>query len=116
MQIGIDIVKIARFRNKKYNVNQKFYEKIFTINEIEYCIKYKDPYTHFAGKFAAKEALIKATHKKIQLNKIEIKNKKSGLEIIIKNKIESGIHISISHEIDYAVAMCVIETIIKNRF
>jgi holo-[acyl-carrier protein] synthase len=116
MQIGIDIVKISRFRNKKYNINQNFYKKIFTTNEIKYCLKYKDPYTHFAGKFAAKEAIIKATQKKIQLNQIEIKNKKKGLEIITKNKIESDIHISISHETDYAVAMCVIETIIKNRF
>ena len=116
MQIGIDIVKIDRFRNKKYNLNENFYEKIFTINEIKYCLKYKDPYTHFAGKFAAKEAIIKATQKKIKLNQIEIKNKKKGLEIIIKNKIKLDIHISISHEKDYAIAMSVIETVIKNRF
>ena len=116
MQIGIDIVKIARFRNKKYNVNQKFYKKIFTTNEIKYCLKYKDPYTHFAGKFAAKESIIKAMKKKIKLNEIEIKNKRNELEIIIKNKIEPSILISISHEKDYAIAMSVIETVIKNRF
>ena len=116
MQIGIDIVKVSRFRNKKYNLNQKFYETIFTIKEIKYCLKYKDPYTHFAGKFAAKEAIIKATQKKIKLNQIEIKNNKKGLEVIIKNNVESNIFISISHEKDYAVAMSVIESIIKNRF
>ena len=54
--------------------------------------------------------------KKIKLNEIEIKNKRNELEIIIKNKIEPGILISISHEKDYAIAMSVIETIIKNRF
>lgn len=116
MQIGIDIVKIDRFRNKKYNFNQKFYEKIFTIKEIEYCLKYKDPYTHFAGKFAAKEAIIKTIQKKIKLNKIEIKNIKKGLEVIIENNVEPNIIISISHEKDYAVAMSVLDTIIKNRF
>ena len=69
-----------------------------------------------AGKFAAKEAIIKAMKKKIKLNEIEIKNKRNELEIIIKNKIEPSILISISHEKDYAIAMSVIETVIKNRF
>jgi len=116
MQIGIDLVEINRFRKKEYNENQKFYKEIFTDKEIKYCLKYKDPYTHFAGKFAAKEAIIKSTQKKIKLNQIEIKNKKNGLEVIIKKKLEPSILISISHEKDYAIAMSIKQSIIKNDF
>jgi len=107
--IGIDIVDINRFRKKIFESNQKFYEKIFTENEIEYCLKYKDPYPHFAGKFAAKEAILKAVNEKIKLNQIWIKNNSNGLEIIIKNIIDSKILISISHEKDYAIAMCTVK-------
>jgi len=107
--IGIDLVEINRFRKKNFDSNQIFYEKIFTKNEIEYCLKYKDPYPHFAGKFAAKEAIIKATNEKIKLNQIVIKNNLNGLEVMIKNTINPEILISISHEKDYAIAMCTVK-------
>lgn len=108
--IGIDIVKVSRFRDKKYETNQSFYKKIFSNEEIEYCLKYKDPYTHFAGKFAAKEAIVKATNKKITINQIKILNKTNGLEVIIKNTKNSEILVSISHEKDYAIAMSMFES------
>lgn len=106
--IGIDIVKISRFREKKYLANKKFYENIFAENEIKYCLKYKDPYPHFAGRFAAKEAIIKATDTKMKMNQIIIKNKTNGLEIKIKNVLNPNILVSISHEKDYAIAMSII--------
>ena len=114
--VGIDIIDVNKFRDMPYQKKSSFYKRIFHENEINYCLNFKDPYTHFAGKFAAKEAIIKATQKKIKLNQIEIKNNKKGLEVIIKNNVEVNILVSISHEKDYAVAMSVIETIIKNRF
>ena len=40
--IGIDIVKVSRFKNKPYLSNKKFYSKIFTNNEIKYCLNFKD--------------------------------------------------------------------------
>ena len=66
--IGIDIVDVNRFSSKKFSENKEFYSKIFTKNEINYCTKFKNPYTHFAGKFALKEAVIKAIKKKINLD------------------------------------------------
>lgn len=106
--IGIDIVKVSRFKQKRYSSNKKFYEKIFSRDEIMYCLKYKDPYPHFAGKFAAKEAIIKATGTKTKLNDIIINSKSRYIEIKIKDKLKSNILVSISHEKDYAVAMSMV--------
>ena len=58
--IGIDLVEINRFKERPYNANKSFYKKIFSEEEINYCLKFSDSYRHFAGKFALKEALIKS--------------------------------------------------------
>ncbi len=39
--IGIDIVKINRFREKIYDSNETFYKKKFTKHEMKYCIKFE---------------------------------------------------------------------------
>ncbi len=56
---GIDIVEINRFR-KMCDENSMFIPDIFTPKEIEYCESRKDSYMHYAGRFAAKEAGLKA--------------------------------------------------------
>ncbi len=45
---------------------------------------------------------------KIELNKIIIKNNSNGLEVIIGNVIRPEILISILHEKNYAIAMCIV--------
>jgi holo-[acyl-carrier protein] synthase len=57
--IGIDLVKIDRI--DKAGKNQSgFLERVFTEREREYCSKQKYPAQHYAGRFAAKEAVLKA--------------------------------------------------------
>ena len=55
-EIGVDIQKINDF----CNTTKGFLSKIFTMREIDYCSKKSKPAQHFAAKFAAKEATIKA--------------------------------------------------------
>ena len=107
--IGIDIVNVDRFSSKSYSKNKEFYSKIFTTEEINYCIKFKDPYTHFAGKFALKEAVIKATNKKISLLDIETFHKNNIPQVKLKNETHYSSISSISHENDVAVAVFLIE-------
>jgi holo-[acyl-carrier protein] synthase len=64
MNVGIDLVKISRFKELQYTENESFYKKNFSDNEIKYCLKFNEPYKHFAGKFAIKEAVIKSIEKK----------------------------------------------------
>ena len=60
IRVGIDLVEIKRFTNISFQENKSFYEKNFSKDEIEYCLKFNEPYKHFAGKFALKEATKKS--------------------------------------------------------
>src|SRR6476469_4596851 len=57
--IGIDLIETARVA-EKLGRSRGFKEKVFAPAEIAYCEQMADPIQHFAGRFAAKEALIKA--------------------------------------------------------
>ena len=69
--IGIDIVKISKFKNKPYSKNQRFYKKLFLMSEIKYCLKFKDNAIHFAGKFAIKESVKKSIRQDVSFLDIE---------------------------------------------
>ena len=85
--IGIDIVKVSRFKNKPYLSNKNFYKKIFMDSEIKYCLKYKNPAPHFSGKFAVKESLIKSINEKISLHQIKTSYKNSKPTVNIKKSL-----------------------------
>ena len=105
--IGVDIESIKRFK-ESYKKNH-FLDLVFSNTEIDYCNKKKEPYVSFAGKFCAKEAIIKAFDKKISMKNIEIINLESGkIEVLINGKNNNKIKCSISHTNDYAIAFVVI--------
>ena len=104
--IGVDIVDINRFKKKIFSKNVNFYNKIFSQSEIDYCNKFKSPYEHFAGKFAIKEATIKAVNEKISFLDIETFHKNSKPQIRLKKlKTKYSFLVSVSHEKDYAIAI-----------
>ena len=106
--IGTDIVDINRFRKKDYNENKKFYEKIFTKSEIEYCLSFKNNSEHFAGKFAIKEAVKKSIKEKISFKEIVTDHDNSRPKIILKKKLNYRFLVSVSHERDFALAMVIV--------
>jgi len=104
MSIGIDIEEISRFTDMKYDEHLNFYEKIFFPNEINYCLQKADPYPHFAVRFCAKEAAIKAfVDEKIGLKDVEVvmENKKPSLMILGKYRAQ----VSLSHSQNMAIAI-----------
>lgn len=108
--IGIDIVKINRFKLRPYESHKNFYKKIFSKSEIDYCLKFKEPYKHFAGKFAVKEAVKKSISEKISLVDIKTRHIHSKPTIsTISNKYR--FLVSISHEQDNAIAVVISERI-----
>jgi holo-[acyl-carrier protein] synthase len=119
---GIDLVKIERIEKiiKKWGDN--FTSRVFTLLEREYCEKKKgNKYQSYAGRFAAKEALLKSLGlglRGINWKEIEIENNELGQSIIEtsgklkKIASEKGVSkyfITISHTKDYAIAQVILE-------
>lgn len=58
--IGTDLIEVSRVKEACENHSERFINRIFTPEEIEYCQKKRNPYPYFAARFAAKEAVSKA--------------------------------------------------------
>lgn len=117
---GIDIIEINRIKESIDSLGESFKERIYTKKEIEYCENRKNAkYQHYAGRFAAKEAIFKAVSEllddkfEISWKDAEVLDDENGKPRItftskkLEEKIES-IDISISHCKEYAVANVVI--------
>lgn len=111
MAIGVDIEDIERFKDK----SQEFLDRIFTQNEQDYCLSKPCPQNHFAARFCAKEAVIKAlsalniTHPR--LNQIEVfhdENKFPRIKILDTKYANLTIDISLSHDKTKAIAFATI--------
>ena len=57
--LGVDVVEIERMR-KIIKRTPSFTEKMFSAAEVRYCQNKPEPEIHFAARFAAKEAVLKA--------------------------------------------------------
>jgi|TARA_B110000495_G_scaffold74256_1_gene63596 holo-[acyl-carrier protein] synthase len=111
--VGIDISSISDFKKISFDVKPGFYKKIFQQSEIDYCLKFQDPSSHFAGKFALKEAVKKSIIDDIYISEIETFHKKSKPMIkLLDFKNKYSFHASISHENNYAIAIVISELII----
>lgn len=113
--IGIDIIELDRIE-KILTRQEKFIDRILTTLEIQQYNKLSDKrkVEFLAGRFAAKEAFSKAVGtgigQELSFTDIEIQVNENGKPFITK-PIETGVHLSISHSENYAVAQVVIETL-----
>jgi holo-[acyl-carrier protein] synthase len=58
--LGIDATDLPRIRDTVERFGDRFLQRVFTAGEIAYCTRQKDPVPSLAGRFAAKEATMKA--------------------------------------------------------
>lgn len=109
--IGIDITDIEQFKKIPYSSKPNFYKKIFLPSEIKYCLKFKNPYEHFAGKFALKEAVKKAINERISMLDIETSHSNSKPIVKLRGKWKKKYKFlaSISHEKKFATSMIISE-------
>ena len=119
---GTDIIEINRIKESIESLGENFKNKIYTEKEIEYCESKKNAkFQHYAGRFAAKEAIFKAISEllddkfEISWKDAEILNDDKGKPRVtftskkLQAKIEN-IDISISHCKEYATANVAIIT------
>lgn len=109
--IGIDIADTDKFEKLPYSENMDFYNKIFSISEIKYCMKFKYPSSHFAGKFALKEAVKKSISLSIPMKDIVTSHSNSKPKIILTNKKKFIFVCSLSHEKNMAIAVVISQKI-----
>ncbi len=111
---GTDIIEVDRIANAISRWGDDFLKHVFTDQEIAYAKKHRFPDQHFAARFAAKEAVLKAIgeNSDISWKDIEIINQHNGKpSCIFHNKnFNQKILISMSHTKKYAIASAIIET------
>ncbi len=115
--LGTDIIEIERMRTSIHRHGLHFLNRLFSQREQDYCYKYQDPSPHFAGRFAAKEAIAKAfgtgfgAH--LSWHDIEILNDEHGkptvsFSLTIKQKYNNpNILVAISHSSSHANAVAI---------
>ena len=118
MRIGTDIVEIERVRHLVERHGERVRGMIFTENEWIYCMAKPIPWSSFAARFAAKEAVSKAFGvglfgSKLKWTSIEVRNNADGMpqvfldkngEFYLKQCGGTNVELSLSHCKAYAVA------------
>ena len=116
--VGTDIIEIKRIKEAVDRHGDRFLDRLFTPKEKAYCQRYKNGMPHFAGRFAAKEAVLKAfgtgLHPDITWKEIEIINDPQGKpEVHLSDRLQQllsivQIFLSISHCDAYATATAIV--------
>ena len=118
LYIGTDIIEISRVRIAAAR-HPAFYDKILSPREKEYCMGKADPALTLAGRFAAKEAVLKCLGlglRGLSWRDMEILPDELGaphvffsekLHSVIEGKGIKAVKVSISHSRDYAMAVAI---------
>lgn len=113
--IGSDIVEVSRIERMQKEYGNRFLQRVFTKGEIAYCTSKEHPEVHFAGRFAAKEAIAKAVYQSgynevIPFSHIEILNDDEGRPMTsLLTNIRGNCLVTITHEKSFAVAFAILE-------
>ncbi len=119
---GTDIIRIARIARLMEKYGRRFLDKVFTTAEQQWCARHDRPAERLAVRFAAKEALMKALgtgwSNGVLFTDIEVDSDnrsrphlrlRGGAALHAEQLKVSGIHLSLSHEEEYAVAFVILE-------
>lgn len=116
MGCGVDVVELGRFRQALQRGGEAFMRRVFTTQEAAYArARKRTALLHLAGRFAAKEAVIKAMSqiaptRPLAMNQIEIRNDRLGRPRIVLHDRRADritIHVSLSHVKTVAVASAI---------
>lgn len=111
---GIDIIEVARIQKAIERWGEHFLGHVFCPEEIEYANAHRNPAQHYAGRFAAKEAILKAIgdNAHVSWKDMKILNDQHGRPYCeyADRKFKNKILISVSHTENYAAASAIITT------
>ncbi|TWT90588.1 Holo-[acyl-carrier-protein] synthase [Pseudobythopirellula maris] len=120
--IGTDIIECLRIAQMVERHGELFIARVYTEHEIEYCSSRKAATQHYAGRWAAKEAVLKALGtgfvRGVAWRDVEVRNERGGAPSVMlrggardifDRSGASRIHLSISHCRSHATATAVAE-------
>jgi holo-[acyl-carrier protein] synthase len=118
----VDLVLISRVRRAMERWQARFLERVFTAEELAYSLGRRDPAEHLAARFAAKEATLKALGTGLTMGvrwrEMEVRRARGGPPTLSLSGRTAAIgtargvralHLSLTHDGDYALAQVVAE-------
>jgi len=117
VKVGVDLIEIARVRHALERHGSRFRDRCFTEAEQAYCESKPNPPQHYAGRFAAKEAVGKALGSGVYFTwkEIEIRGRPkpgvylSGRTAAWAERVQAGrIELSMTHSRELAAAVAVV--------
>ena len=120
--IGIDLVENDRIEKIIRKWGQKFLQRVFSEEEINYCGRHIQSAIHYGARFAAKEAFLKALGiglgMGVKLREIEVVrgdqgkpdlSLRDGAQLHLEKREIKIIHLSLTHTKKYATAIVILE-------
>ena len=120
--IGIDVAEVKRIAEVIESQGERFLKRVFTRDEVAYCEQFRNKYERFAGRFAAKEAAMKALGtgwsrgvRWVDVEVVRHRGKRPSLDLKgVARKIADGlgvknIALSITHTVEQAIAQVIFE-------
>jgi holo-[acyl-carrier protein] synthase len=118
--VGIDLCQVSRMRSALSRHAGRFAARVFTEDERAYCEERADPPQHYAARFAAKEALLKALSvpKGLSWHEIEVQSRPGeGPRLVLRGEAARAaaqqsvlrLHLSLTHCGDNAAAVVIAE-------
>ena len=118
--VGIDLAPVERVRQALARHGERFERKVFTDGERAYCRARADAAQHFAARFAAKEATLKAlgVPEGLSWHELEVVSAKGAApEVVLRGVAAraaaargvSRLHLSLTHAGGQAAAVVVAE-------
>jgi holo-[acyl-carrier protein] synthase len=121
--LGIDIAEVARVKAAIERHGETFLRRVYTAKEQEYCERFKNKYERYAGRFAAKEAAMKALgtgwSRGVRWVDVEVAREKGGRPTMklageaakVADRLNvKNIALSITHTADQAFAQVIFES------
>ncbi len=114
---GVDVVELSRFSQAMRRGGRAFVERVFTHGEVAYAdARPRTRLLHLAGRFAAKEAVIKAVSqvapkRLLMMRQVEVRNDRLGRPHVLvhdRSAKRLKIYVSLSHVNTVAVASAIV--------
>jgi holo-[acyl-carrier protein] synthase len=120
--MGIDVAEVKRIGKVIEAQKERFLRRVYTAEEVAYCEQFKNRYERYAGRFAVKEAAMKALgtgwSRGVRWVDVEVVRQRGGRPMLaLKGEAKKiadalgvkNIAVSITHTADQAFAQVIFE-------